>query len=96
MRPGAAEQARQLPDQCIDKPRYTYTERPPLWIHSYALGTRLEGKSVYESNVSGGHIIRAFVEYDGRTTNWLRANYHVRFRKGWSQEISSKKLVYSL
>ena len=26
------------------------TERPPLWIHSYVLGTRLEGKSVYESS----------------------------------------------
>ena len=65
---GAAEQVRQtrqLPDQCFDKPRYTCTERPPLWIHSYVLGTRLEGKSVYESNVSGGHIIRALVEYDG-------------------------------
>ena len=47
------------------------TERPPLWIHSYVLGTRLEGKSVYESSciaakheVSGGHI-RALVDYDG-------------------------------
>ena len=47
------------------------TERPPLWIHSYVLGTRLEGKSVYESSciaakleVSGGHIIRALVEYE--------------------------------
>ena len=54
-------QTRQLPDQCFDKPRYTCTEHPPLWIHSYVLGTRLEGKSVYESNVSGGHIIRALV-----------------------------------
>ena len=73
-RPGVAEQVRQtrqLPDQCFDKPWYLPTsggtERPPPWIHSYVLGTWLEGKSVYESSciaakreVSGGHIPGAF------------------------------------
>ena len=52
--PGAAEQVRQtrqLPDQCFDILDTTSggTERPPPWIHSYVLGTRLEGQ-VYESS----------------------------------------------
>ena len=29
-------------------------------------------------------MYRALVEYDGEQ---LRADYHVRFRKGWSQEV---------
>ena len=46
----------------LDKHRSGGTERPPPWIHSYVLGTRLEGKSVYESSYNAakrevsGHI----------------------------------------
>ena len=66
---GAAEQVRQtrqLPDQCFDKQWYLPTsggtERPPPWIHSYALRTRLEGKSVYESSCNAAKL----VEVSGR------------------------------
>ena len=62
------------------------TERPPPWIHSNVLGTRLERKSVYESScieakleVSGGHIIRALVvQYtmvNFANNKLVRANY---------------------
>ena len=46
----------------LDKHRSGGTECPHPWIHSYVLGTRLEGKSVYESSYNAakrevsGHI----------------------------------------
>ena len=39
---------------------------------------------VFVKHEVSGHIPGAFVEYDGEQ---LRADYHVRFRKGWSQEV---------
>ena len=44
----------------LDKHRAALSPRPPSRIHSYVLGTRLEGKSVYESSCIAavpGHIL---------------------------------------
>ena len=82
-------------DQCFDKTMVLDKHQAALsvllrgYIATYLLGTRLEGKSVYESSCIAAKLVWT---HTGRLLskmahNYIRADYHVRFRKGWSQEV---------